>query len=263
MGRLSSFIRLSVGFVVLAVISIITLIILPFLMPFRIARIKVCNVYGKVAGRAIVALAGVTPNVSNKEGLNGTMPAIYVMNHQSSLDAFLGVWLCPVGACGVFKKEIVRIPFYGWIAYLSGHLLIDRGNKGKAVEALRDIAVLMKKHGLGIWIMPEGTRSRDGALLPFKKGFVHLAVATGLPVVPVVIHGAHRNWEAKTFQFHPMVLDVDVLPPISTLGWAEENAAQHADFVRGIFLKQMSAHDPSGSAKNTATVPALEQNAAG
>jgi len=243
MGRLTSFIRFCIGFVVLAILSLITLVVLPFLMPFRVARIKFCNVYGKTAGRAIVALAGVTPRVHNKEGLDGSMPAIYVMNHNSTLDAFLGVWLCPIGACGVFKKEIVYVPFYGWVAYMSGHLLIDRGNKGKAVEALRDIGVLVKEKRLGIWIMPEGTRSRDGSLLPFKRGFVHLAIATGLPVVPVVVHGAFRNWVAKTFQFNPMVLDVDVLPPIDTSGWKEETATDHAESVRDLFIARLAARE--------------------
>ncbi len=243
MGRFTSFVRFCIGFVVLAILSLITLAMLPFLMPFRVARIKVCNVYGKTAGRAITALAGVTPRVTNKQGLNDSMPAIYVANHTSTLDAFLCVWLCPIGACGVFKKEIVHVPFYGWIAYLSGHLLIDRGNKGKAVEALQNIGELVKKEKLGIWIMPEGTRSRDGSLLPFKRGFVHLAIATGLPVVPVVIHGAFRNWVAKTFQFNPMVLDVDVLPPIDTSSWKEETATEHADAVREIFAANLAAHE--------------------
>lgn len=243
MGRVTSFLRLCVGFVVLAIISLIVLVMLPFLMPFRVARIKLCNVYGKTAGRAVVALAGVTPRITNKPGLDSSMPAIYVANHTSTLDAFLCVWLCPIGACGVLKKEIVHVPFYGWIAYLSGHLLIDRGNTGKAVESLREVGALVKSKRLGIWIMPEGTRSRDGSLLPFKRGFVHLAIATGLPVVPVVIHGAFRNWVAKTFQFKPMVLDIDVLPPIDTSAWREETATAHAESVRQIFAAKLGAHE--------------------
>jgi 1-acyl-sn-glycerol-3-phosphate acyltransferase len=149
-----------------------------------------------------------------------------------------------MGACGVFKKEIVYVPFYGWIAYLSGHLLLDRGNTGKAVAALQKIAVFMKKNRLGIWIMPEGTRSRDGSLLPFKKGFVRLAIATGLPVVPVIIHGAYKNWVTGRFlEFNPMTLDIEVLPPIDTSGWQEQTSAQHADSVRDLFAAKLLAHE--------------------
>jgi 1-acyl-sn-glycerol-3-phosphate acyltransferase len=211
------------------------------MLPFRVARIHICNWWGHVVGRTIVFLAGVTPKVNGWERLKGSMPAIFVMNHTSTLDAFSGIWMCPYGGCGVFKKEIVKVPFYGQLAWMSGHLLIDRSNTGKAVETLKDMAKFMNKHRLGIWIFPEGTRSRDGRLLPFKKGFVHMAIATGFPVVPVVVHGAHKNWEKGTFLgFKPMTMHVDVLPPIDTKGWKEETAAEHAQAVHDVMAAQLA-----------------------
>jgi 1-acyl-sn-glycerol-3-phosphate acyltransferase len=212
------------------------ILVLLVLLPWRVARIRVCNFYGKTVGRAITILAGVNVRVSNRQGLDASMPAIYVANHTSSLDAFLCIWLCPYGGCGVLKKEIVRVPFYGWLAAISGHLLIDRGNRGRAVEALRQTGEFVKKHKLGVWIMPEGTRSKNGELMPFKKGFVHLAIATGLPVVPVVIHGAHRNWKKGTLLFQSMTLDVDVLPPVDTRSWREAEADAHATSIRDQFV---------------------------
>lgn len=240
MQTLSSIVRVVLGFVFMAFCSTLCLIAAVILLPWRVARIYLCNLYGHTLGRGITALAGVTLNVSHRERLDASMPAIYVANHTSSLDAFLCIWLCPYGGCGVFKKEIVRVPFYGWLAALSGHLLIDRGNTGKAVEALRKVAELVRRHKLGIWIMPEGTRSKTGELLPFKKGFVHLAIATGLPVVPVILHGANRNWEKGTMRFVPMKMDVEVLEPIQTAGWQEETAAEHADGVRALFVQALA-----------------------
>jgi 1-acyl-sn-glycerol-3-phosphate acyltransferase len=235
MRSVVSAIRLSVGFVLVAVLGLLAMVIALPLLPWRMARIQLCNVYGKIVGRAVCFLAGARPRVSHRERLDGSMPAIYVANHTSTLDAFLSTWLCPMGGCGVFKREITRIPVYGWLLLLSGHLTLDRSNSGKAVDSLRRTAEFMKGRRVGVWIMPEGTRSRDGRLLPFKKGFVHLAIATGLPVVPVVFHGAHKNWEKHTFQFVPMDLDVDVLDPISTQGWTEERAAEHAAAVHDVF----------------------------
>jgi 1-acyl-sn-glycerol-3-phosphate acyltransferase len=205
------------------------------LLPFRVARIKLSNFYGKVVGRSVTAIVGARPRVRNPERLLGSMPAIYVSNHTSTLDAFVGIWLCPYGACGVLKKEVARVPFFGWLALLSGHLLIDRFNTARAVELLTDAASFVKRHRLGIWILPEGTRSQDGRLLPFKRGFVHLAIATGLPVVPVVVHGAHHLWQKGTFRFVPGTLEVEVLPPIDTSKWTEETAAQHAAQVHDLF----------------------------
>jgi 1-acyl-sn-glycerol-3-phosphate acyltransferase len=239
MRVLSSLLRLFVGFLLVAIGStVVALAALP-LIPWRVARIRLCNFYGKVVGRSVTFLAGVTPSVSGRERLGAAMPAIFVANHTSTLDLFLSIWLCPYGGCGVMKKEMARIPFFGQLALLSGHVMIDRGNKDRAVEALRETAELVRAHRLGLWIMPEGTRSQDGRLLPFKKGFVHLAIATGFKVVPVLFHGAHRNWEKGTFRFRPMVLDIEVLPPIDTSGWREETAGAHAEAVHDLFAARL------------------------
>jgi 1-acyl-sn-glycerol-3-phosphate acyltransferase len=240
MAFLSSLFRLTVGFIVVAVGSVLTICVLVPLLPWRVARIKVCNVYGKVVGQAIVRIAGVRPLFSHRERLDAAMPAIYVMNHTSALDAFLGIWMCPMGGCGVFKKQIVQVPFFGQLAWLSGHLLLDRANHQSAVESLRQTADLMKQHRLGVWIMPEGTRSKDGRLLAFKKGFVHLAIATGFPVVPVVVHGAHRNWKNGSFlEFVPMDMDIEVLAPIDSSTWKEETAGDHAQAVHDLMAARL------------------------
>lgn len=239
-SRLSSIIRFILGFTVIAVMTCIVIVLVLLLLPWRVGRIYVCNWWGKVVGRSIVFLAGVTPVIHGRERLSGSMPAIYVMNHASTLDAFSGTWLCPYGGCGVYKKEIVKVPFYGQLAYLSGHLLIDRANTGKAVDTLRTMAEFVRKHRLGIWIFPEGTRSRDGRLQPFKKGFVHMAIATGFKVVPVIVHGAHKNWEKGHFTFRPMTLHVDVLEPIDTSTWKEETAAEHAQLVHDVFVSKLA-----------------------
>ncbi|GMU63188.1 MAG: hypothetical protein AMXMBFR34_49510 [Myxococcaceae bacterium] len=240
MRTLNSAIRLTFGFLWMAIASSVFMVLATLLMPFRVTRVKLCNWYGHIAGRSITWFAGVTPRVKHHERLQGSNPAIFVMNHTSTVDAFLGIWLCPIGACGVFKKEIVRVPFFGQLAWLSGHLLLDRFNREKAVETLSDAANFVKRNRLGIWIMPEGTRSKDGRLLPFKKGFVHLAIATGFPVVPVVIHGAHKNWVKGTFfSFTPMDLDIEILEPIDTSTWREESASAHADAVRAIFAARL------------------------
>ena len=176
-----------------------------------------------------------------------SMPAIYVGNHTSTLDAFISIWLWPYGACGVFKKEAARIPFFGQLLLLSGHLLLDRKNHANAIDAMKDMAQLMKKYRLGIWMMPEGTRSKDGRVGKFKTGFVHMAIATGLPIVPVAIHRAHHNWPMGALNYRSMELEIDILPAIDTTGWKEETSAAHADYVRDVLsaaLKEDQRHVP-------------------
>jgi len=238
-AAISSAARFVFGFTLVAVASTATILIALLLIPFRLLRIKLCNYYGKIVGYSITRVAGVTPRVHHRERIGQNHPAIYVANHTSTLDAFLSIWLCPVGGCGVMKKEVTRIPFFGQLYLLSGHLWLDRSNKGSAIAALAGIAKLVKKHGLSIWIMPEGTRSRDGRLLPLKLGFVHLAIATGLPVVPVVFHGAHKNWVKGTWFVRPTTVDIEVLPAIDTKTWRAETAREHAAEVFSAFVAEL------------------------
>ncbi len=233
-NKLLSILRFSLGFTVVAVGSTLTLIAALPLIPWRVARIKLCNFYGHTVGRAVLACAGATPKVIHRERIVASMPAIYVANHTSTLDAFISIWLCPYGACGVFKKEAARIPFFGQLLLLSGHLMLDRKNHQRAVGTLKDIALLMRQKRLGVWIMPEGTRSKDGRISRFKTGFVHLAIAAGIPVVPVAIHSAHRNWPLGPLNFTPMELEIEILPAIDTSQWKEETSNLHADHVHDV-----------------------------
>lgn len=235
MARLISTLRLVIGFLWVALTVIPWFAVGLLLLPWRHLRIKLCNYYGKLVGYTVTRIAGVRPIVHHKERLNGSFPAIYVANHTSTQDAFLSIWLCPVGGCGVVKKETLRIPFFGQLYWLSGHLWLDRADRGQAIGAMREAAEVVRRYKLGIWIMPEGTRSRDGRLLPFKKGFVHMAIATGLPVVPVVMHGIHHNWEKGTYTLRPITAEIEVLPPIDTSTWTAENAQAHAEQVHAVF----------------------------
>ena len=162
------------------------------------------------------------------------------MNHASALDIFVGMALCPYGGCGVGKKEIVKIPFFGQVYWLSGHLLIDRSNRKKAIESMNSLSKQVKNNNLSIWIWPEGTRSEDGKLLPFKKGFAHLALATNLPIVPVILHDAHKRWPAKSMNFYPGECQVDILDPIKTDSWKRESIDEHVEQVRGVMAKAMA-----------------------
>jgi 1-acyl-sn-glycerol-3-phosphate acyltransferase len=231
--------RTTLGLLVLAVGSTVCFALMLLLIPLRVTRIKVCNYYGKTVGYAIMRITGARPVVRHRERLDGSFPAIYVANHTSMLDAFVSIWLCPVGGCGVMKKQVAYMPFFGQLLLLSGHLRIDRADRGKAIAALSSVAALVKKHRLGIWIMPEGTRSKDGRLLPFKLGFVHLAIATGLPIVPVVLHDAHHIWPWGTLRYRPGDFEIDVLDPISTAGWREEDARLRADEVHDVMARAL------------------------
>jgi len=231
--------RFIIGFIWLTFWSLISICLMIVCLPFRNLRIKLGNFTGKIIGPFITRIAGTKIKYSNYNKISETKPAIYVMNHASALDIFVAMALCPYGGCGVGKKEIIKIPFFGLVYWLSGHLLIDRDNREKAISSMDNLSAFVKKNNLSIWIWPEGTRSLDGKLLPFKKGFVHLALATRLPIVPVILHDGHKRWPAKTMSFYPGEVKVDILDPIKTNHWNKENIDAHIEEVKGLMTKAL------------------------
>lgn len=203
------------------------LVVLLALLPWRTARIRFTNALGTVVGWTLMRISGCPIAVSGRENFDGARPAICVGNHTSVVDAFTSVWLAPSGTVGVAKREILRYPVYGQIWFLSGHLIVDRSKTERAKASLRELARFVRQKGLQVLLWPEGTRARDGRLQPFKKGFVHLAIETGLPVVPMVTAGAQNVWRRGSLRLREVPINITFLPPIDTSTWRVETASEH------------------------------------
>jgi 1-acyl-sn-glycerol-3-phosphate acyltransferase len=232
--------RIIGAFMIIGPFSIVYVLVCALLLPWRALRIKSGNLYGKTVGRFVPWVMGMETEVMNKERLDAERPAIYICNHTSTLDMWIGMWRAPMGVCGIAKKEITKIPFFGQAYLLSGHLLVDRSNRERAIEAMEKVAETVRRHNLSMWMWPEGTRSLDGRLKPMKKGFVHLAIATKLPIVPVVFHDFHRRWVPRSFKVFPGQLRVEVLEVIDTSNWTAESIDEHLVQVRNAFLGALS-----------------------
>ncbi len=233
--RVTSLVKLVIGWASLVASGVLLGVVLLVLMPSRTARIRACNYWGHIMGRFYIWLSGSYFEVTGREHLDRDRPAIYISNHTSVLDIMVAIHLSPVGTVGVAKKEIIYYPIFGWLFYLSGHLRVDRSNAKKSVASLAGLARLVKSKCLSIFIWAEGTRSRDGRLLPLKKGFAHLAMQTGLPVVLMVVRGAHKCWEKRTHTINAVPVRVDVLPPIDTAHWSPENIDAALEEVHAMF----------------------------
>ncbi len=240
--KIASWTRLVLGFSFIILCSVPYVLLALLMLPSRRLRIYSGNIYGKIVGPVITRIAGARVQIANKARLNDQKPAIYVTNHSSELDPFVGMWLCPLGGCGIAKKEVARVPFFGWAYRLSGHLLIDRSDREKAIASMAEVGEVVRQNGLSIWLWPEGTRSQDGRLQPFKKGFAHLALATGLPIVPVVMHDGHKRWPGRSTRMYPGPLHIDVLPSVDTSSWTTESIEEHVRQVRQIFLDTLAPH---------------------
>lgn len=228
----TSLVRIGAGLVATGALVAAMTPILVLLLPWRVGRIRVTNAFGSLIGKSVMWCAGSEIRVEGLEHVSADRPAIYACNHTSILDAFTTIWLTPSGTVGVAKKEVFYYPFYGQAWWLAGHLFVDRKQTAKAKAALAKTGELIRRHGLHVCILPEGTRSRDGRLLPFKKGIVHLALQTRLPIVPMVTIGLQDAWKKSTLSLRPSKVKIVFLPPISTEGWSEEDMDAQIEAIR-------------------------------
>lgn len=135
-------------------------------------------------------MCGIRVNVEGEENIKSP-PYVIMCNHQSALDIFSLLAAFPVPFRWVAKQELFRIPFFGWAIRRAGYISIDRDNPREALKAI-DAAAQKIRLGLTIVMFPEGTRSKDGILLPFKKGSFSLVARAGVPLVPVGIINTNR-----------------------------------------------------------------------
>lgn len=191
-----------------------------------------------LAGELGSALAGVRLDVQGAEHL-ATRPAVYLFNHQSQLDMLVLAKLLRGGFTAVAKKELANTPGFGLAFRLADVAFIDRGDPAKARQALEP-AVQRLRDGISLVIAPEGTRSATPTLGPFKKGAFHVAMQAGVPIVPIVIRNAGElMWRGAT-TIQSGTVQVRVLPPIPTEGWAVGDLDERVAEVRSQYLETLA-----------------------
>lgn len=167
----------------------------------------------------------ITPLIGWKFKIEGadnllTRPAIFVSDHQSSMDIVVLGAVFPKNCTVTSKKSVKWIPLLGWFMALSDTVWIDRSNPNSSHAALNHTGEFIRKNSRSIWIFPEGTRSHKTIpeLLPFKKGAFHLAVSAQVPIVPVVVSNYSTLYSSKLKIFESGTVVVRVLDPIPTVG---------------------------------------------
>jgi len=178
-------------------------------LPLRFAR--------QYWGPGMLWLAGADLRVEGSPDATAGGPAIYVMNHQSTLDIPAAFTVLPVDLRFIAKHTLRKVPFLGWYMSWTGMVFVDRSNSTQAVGCLNAAADRVRG-GISLLAYPEGTRSRDGRILPFKKGPFVLALQAGVPIVPIAIEGSMRCMPAHLRPFRPGVVRMAIGKPILTAG---------------------------------------------
>ena len=168
---------------------------------------------------AILATFRVRVDVAGIDNVPTHAPVILMSNHQSLADIAAIVSTLPPSVRWRFvaKRELARVPIFGQALVASGHIIIDRGNREKAVASLRRAAERIRA-GTSVIVFPEGTRSPEGRLRLFKSGPFHLAIEAQVPIVPVTVSGSQRITPKGELRVHSGRVKITYGTPIPTRG---------------------------------------------
>ena len=170
--------------------------------------------------RSLCLASGVRVVVHGRENISHGTGTVYASNHVSWYDIFAIASVLP-GYTFVAKAELRKIPIFGWGAEGAGVVFLAREDRKSAFEAYKDVAKKIE-HGLNVVVYPEGTRSGEYALRPFKKGPFVLAIAAGAPVVPVVVYGSREVMRKGSFSVQSGTVHVHLLEPVPTTDYDYE-----------------------------------------
>lgn len=166
-------------------------------------------------------------------------PYVAVANHESWADIFL---LChlPWEMKWLSKDAMFKIPCFGWMMRMAGDISIRRGERTSGAQALIAARNRLDQR-VSVMVFPEGTRSRDGSILPFKDGAFRLAIETGTPILPMAIAGTRRAMAKGSMRFAMARARLRVLPPIETAGLSLTDVAALRDRVRALIAVEREA----------------------
>lgn len=186
--------------------------------------------------RTILRASGVGVEVVGGERLRRGTPEVVAANHASFFDIMALLGYLPVDAKFVAKKELFRVPVFGAAIKAAGHVRLDRQNIKEAFGAYDVAAKRIRDESLHVLVYPEGTRTRTGEMLPFKKGPFVLAIACGAPLVPLYVHGAFGIQPKGSVRVRPRPLHVMVGEAIATAGLTYDDRDALAQRVRDAML---------------------------
>jgi 1-acyl-sn-glycerol-3-phosphate acyltransferase len=190
---------------------------------------------GLIGVRLGLFLSGIRYTVTGREHLQRNRAAVYAVNHTSNVeppilfdtlsDLFPRLRV-------LYKAELRTLPILTWAFDLAGFVPLERGNRDQSLPAIERAAEALRD-GNSFLIFPEGTRSRDGTLLPFKKGGFIMALKAQAPVVPIAIDGARAAMRKGSPWIQPVVVRVAIGPPIETAGLSLDDRDKLTAAVRG------------------------------
>ncbi|MFZ0070657.1 MAG: HAD-IB family hydrolase [Xanthobacteraceae bacterium] len=199
---------------------------------------RAAELVSAISSDVMLAITGVEVETQGEHHLWAHRPALFLFNHQSTVDGYVLLTLLRRGFTGIAKQEVAKMPLLGQILRALDFAFIDRGNTGSSKEAMQP-AVDRLRHGMSVVIAPEGTRSLTPRLGQFKKGAFHIAMQAGAPIVPVVIRNTYEVMPRGSLLFRPGTVQVCALPAIDVTTWKVGDLDRHVAEVQALFQRTL------------------------
>jgi len=194
------------------------------------------HIIARIWGRGILFVSRIKVTVNGLANIDPSQSYIFMSNHQSNFDIPVLLAYLPVQFRWLAKAELFKIPIFGRAMRGAGYVKIDRFNQASAFESISEAARKMK-NGVSVMIFPEGTRSRNGNIRPFKKGGFIMAVDSKVPIVPVILQGTWTIMDKSSLRINTGEVSLNIETPIATIGYTRDNKDDLIESVRAVICE--------------------------
>lgn len=210
-------------------------IVLGMVVPGQSRKGRIFRWVTRSYSMTLLPVFGVTVETRGLSRVDRNAPYVFMSNHASHVDSLALAVSIPHPLHWVFKKELSKIPVFGWVLLSLGQIMVDRRSAAQSRTALSSAAAALKGNN-SVLIYVEGTRSKDGKLQPLKKGGFHIALQAQLPIVPVLISGSHDIVPPGSLRVRPGRVVVELFDPIPTAGKTEADVPELMAKVRDALI---------------------------
>jgi 1-acyl-sn-glycerol-3-phosphate acyltransferase len=177
----------------------------------------------RIWAKWILWTTGLSFSVSGREHLQPGQQYIFMSNHASALDIPIALSILPGTVVFLAKQELFRIFFFGWSLRAMGSIPVNRSNAKEARRSVNHALKILRTKAISLILYPEGTRTRNGKLLPFKKGVFFLALNSRLPLVPMAVSGSFEAMPPGSKTLSQKPIQVTIGQPLETIGLTDQD----------------------------------------
>ncbi|HPA14607.1 MAG TPA: lysophospholipid acyltransferase family protein [Desulfobacterales bacterium] len=191
------------------------------------------HIVARIWARSLLFASRIRVTVKGLSNIDPKRSFIYMSNHQSNFDIPVLLAYLPVQFRWIAKNELFKIPIFGYAMKRAGYISIDRSGRKSTLQSIRNAAEIIR-NGVSVIIFPEGTRSQDGNLKSFKNGGFVLAVDSGVPIIPIIIHGTWQIMSKNQLRIKPGRVLLEIQKPVESSNFSRKTKNDLLEKVRQI-----------------------------